>query len=66
MLVLRHSDRQLFNQRHRKNLGNRNAIMDGMGCPRSVMLVISNRHLLYYEKIRSSNERMLRQCTMNN
>jgi hypothetical protein len=30
------------------------------------MLVISNRHLLYYEKIRSSNERMLRQCTMNN
>ena len=59
MLVLRHRDRKLFNQRHRQDLGNRNAIMDGMGCSRSIMSVISYLHLLYHEEVRSSDERML-------
>lgn len=59
MLVLRHSNRQLFNQRHRQDLGNRNAIMDGMGRTRCLMPVISYIHLLYHEEVGSSNERML-------
>lgn len=59
MLVLRHCDRKLLDQRHRQNLGNRNAIMDGMGSSRSIMLVISNLHLLHHEEVRSSDERML-------
>ena len=59
MLVLRNSNRQLPHQRHRQDLGNRNAIMDGMGRTRRLMLVISDIHLLYHEEVRSSNKRML-------
>ena len=64
MLVLRHCNRQLFNQRHRQNLGHRNAIMDGMGRSRRIMFIISSLHFLYHEEIRSCNEGMLR-CVKN-
>ena len=33
--------------------------MDGMGRPRSMMLVVSNLHLLNHEEVGISNERML-------
>lgn len=59
MLVLRHRDRKLFDQRYRQDLGNRNAIMDGMGSSRSIMLVVGSLHLLHHEEVRISYERML-------
>ena len=60
MLVLRHCNRQLFNQRHRQNLGHRNAIMDGMGRSRRIMFIISSLHFLYHEKAGNCDKRMLR------
>lgn len=59
MLVLCHRDRKLSHQRHRKDLGNRNAIMDGMGSSRRLMLIVSNLHLLNHEEVRISDKRML-------